>query len=89
MVNVHLCRNTRNYLDKYRRRKLRVVRGDDAVMFADYLKIIIGGSKFFFLINLLMRVVYGIFFWIDGRGRIAYIYFHDMLVMDTTYLTNK
>jgi hypothetical protein len=48
MVNVHLCRNARNYLDKYRRRKLRVVRGDDAVMFADYLKIIIGGSKFFF-----------------------------------------
>jgi hypothetical protein len=40
-------RDARNYLDKYRRRKLRAVGGDDVVLLANYLKIIIiGGSKF-------------------------------------------
>jgi hypothetical protein len=57
-------RDARNYLDKYRRRKLRAVGGDDAVLLADYFekknnwRIKISS----FLINLQMRVVYGIFF---------------------------
>jgi hypothetical protein len=29
-------RDDRNYLDKYRKRKLRAVGGDDAVLLADY-----------------------------------------------------
>lgn len=27
--------------------------------------------------------------WADGRGRALYKYFHDVLVLDSTYLTNR
>jgi hypothetical protein len=26
--------------------------------------------------------------WVDGRGRAAYNYFHDIVILDATYLTN-
>ena len=28
-------------------------------------------------------------FWSDGRGRASYKYFHDVVVLDSTYLTNR
>ena len=28
-------------------------------------------------------------FWADGRGHVAYKYFHDVVVLDATYLTNR
>jgi FAR1 DNA-binding domain len=60
-------RDARNYLDKYIRRKLRAVGGDDAVLLVDYFekknwRIEISS----FLTNLQMRAVYGIFFGLMG-----------------------
>jgi hypothetical protein len=61
-------RDARNYLEKYRRRKLRSVGGDDAVLLADYFekksnwRIKISS----FLTNLQMKAVYGIFFGLMG-----------------------
>ena len=28
-------------------------------------------------------------FWVDARSRAAYEFFHDVIIFDTTYLTNK
>jgi hypothetical protein len=47
-------RDARNYLEKYRRRKLRAVGGDDAVLLADYFekKKVIGGLKFLLFLQI-------------------------------------
>lgn len=83
-------KDAKNHLDQYKRSKLRSLGGHDAELLSDYFDerkkydldfwYTYKHSKEGHLCNI---------FWADGRGRAAYRYFHDVVVMDATYLTNR
>ncbi|XP_078152577.1 protein FAR1-RELATED SEQUENCE 6-like [Carex rostrata] len=83
-------KDAKNHLDQYKRSKLRSLGGHDAELLSDYFDerkkydldfwYTYKHSKEGHLCNI---------FWAGGRGRAAYRYFHDVVVMDATYLTNR
>ena len=83
-------KDARNHLDKYKRSKLRALGGHDALTLSSYFE-----SKQQSDVNFWYTYkhtddghLWNIF-WADGRGRAAYSYFHEVVVMDATYLTNR
>lgn len=83
-------RDARNHVDKYKRMKLKAIGGDDAEMLAEYFgKKQSYDSNFFFKYSFTDEGRLFNIFWSDGRGRAAYKYFHDVVVLDATYLTNR
>jgi zinc finger SWIM domain-containing protein 3 len=83
-------KDARNHLDKYRRSKLRAIGGDDAVTLTEsFEKNKLSDPNLFFSYKLTDEGRLWNIFWADGRGRAAYKYFHDVVVMDATYLTNR
>jgi zinc finger SWIM domain-containing protein 3 len=83
-------KNARNHIDKYRREKVMHFPGNDSFVLMDYFEMkMIMDSNFFFSYNFdkddrLLNVLLS-----NGRSRAAYRYFHDIIVMDSTYLTNR
>jgi hypothetical protein len=82
-------KDARNHLDKYRREKLRRLGGDDiALLFEYFEKKKQVDIDFHYTYNYTdTNRLYNIF-WANGRGRALYKYFHDVVVLDATYLTN-
>lgn len=46
-------------------------------------------SSFFYSIDVDDQYLTRNIFWVDGRSRMAYKYFNDVVTFDTTYMTNK
>jgi zinc finger SWIM domain-containing protein 3 len=69
---------------------LRAIGGDDAVTLTEsFEKNKLSDPNLFFSYKLTDEGRLWNIFWADGRGRAAYKYFHDVVVMDATYLTNR
>lgn len=83
-------RDARNHIDRYRRLKMKSFGGDDAQMVFEYFanreKI---DRDFFYRYEYTTDARLWSIFWADGRSRASYKYFHDVVVMDATYLTNR
>jgi hypothetical protein len=86
-------KDARNHIDKYIREKSRRLPGNNSSVLMDYFeKKMIIDPNFFFSYNFdkddrLLNVL-----WYDDRSRAAYLYFHDVIVMNSmnsTYLTNR
>jgi hypothetical protein len=83
-------KDARNYLEKYRRMKLQAFEGDDASLIFQYFQNKAKVDKdFFYAHDYTNEGRLWSIFWSDGRSRASYKYFHDVIVMDATYLTNK
>jgi len=83
-------KDARNHLDKYRRQKIKAIGGDDALLLTEYFeKKQLTDRDFFFTYKYTDEGRLWNIFWADGRGRAAYKYFHDVVVLDATYLTNR
>lgn len=83
-------RDARNHIDRYKRMKVKSIGGNDAQLLFDYFarkeKI---DRQFFYRHEHTTDGRLWNVFWSDGRSRAAYKYFHDVVVMDATYLTNR
>lgn len=83
-------KDARNHIDKYKRTKLRALGGDDASLLADYFdKKKKCDDNFWYAYKHTNDCRLWNIFWADGRGRAAYKYYNDVVVMDATYLTNR
>lgn len=83
-------RDARNHIEKYKRIKLRAFEGDDAsLIFQFFHNKSLVDRDFFYAHDHTNEGRLWSVFWSDGRSRAAYKYFHDVIVMDATYLTNK
>ncbi|XP_078181731.1 protein FAR-RED IMPAIRED RESPONSE 1-like [Carex rostrata] len=83
-------KDARNHIDKYKRGKLRALGGDDAKLLADYFeRKQLCDLNFWYTYKHTNDAHLWNIFWADGRGRAAYKYYHDVVVMDATYLTNR
>lgn len=83
-------KDARNHIDQYKRGKLRALGGDDAKLLADYFeRKQLCDSNFWYTYKHTNDAHLWNIFWADGRGRAAYKYYHDVVVMDATYLTNR
>lgn len=83
-------KDARNHIDNYKRGKLRALGGHDANLLADYFeKKQLYDSNFWYTYKHTNDAHLWNIFWADGRGRAAYKYYHDVVVMDATYLTNR
>lgn len=83
-------KDARNHIDKYRRNKLQALGGDDCHLIFEYFQnqqII--DRNFFYAYDCTSDSRLWNIFWCDGRSRAAYRYFHDVVVLDATYLTNR
>lgn len=83
-------KDARNHIDKYKRSKLDSLGGDDCILIFEYFKkrqII--DRNFFYAYDYTKEGRLWSVFWSDGRSRAAYKYFHDVVVLDATYLTNR
>ena len=80
-------KDVRNFLDKERRLKCR--EGDEQALHDYFVRMQGKNSNFYYVLDLNdeLRVRNG--FWVDARSRAAYESFHDVIIFDTTYLTNK
>lgn len=83
-------KDARNHIEKYKRIKLRAFEGDDASLIFQFFhnKSLIDRDFFYAHDHTNEGRLWSVF-WSDGRSRAAYKYFHDVIVMDATYLTNK
>lgn len=83
-------KDARNHIDKYRRNKLQALGGDDCHLIFEYFqnkqKI---DRNFFYAYDCTRDSRLWNIFWSDGRSRAAYKHFHDVIVLDATYLTNR
>ena len=83
-------KDARNHLEKYRRMKLQAFEGDDASLIFQYFQNKAKVDRdFFYAHDYTNEGRLWSIFWSDGRSRASYKYFHDVIVMDETYLTNK
>lgn len=83
-------RDARNHIDRHHRLKLKSLGGDDAQLLFEYFgnreKI---DREFFYRYECTTDGRLWNIFWADGRSRASYQYFHDVIIMDATYLTNR
>lgn len=83
-------RDARNHIDKYKRLKLQSIGGNDAQLLFDYFGVKEKIDRdFFYRYEYTTDGRLWSVFWADGRSRASYKYFHDVIVMDATYLTNR
>lgn len=84
------CKDARNYLDGYRRQKMKPLLGNDALVLTEYFeKKRLQDPNLFFTYSFDDDGRLENIFWADGRARAAYRHFHDVLVLDSKYLTNR
>ena len=82
-------RDARNHIDSYRRDKLRRLGGNDGMLMAEFFERQRNlDPNFYHTINFEGNHLWNVF-WADGRGRSAYKYFSDVVVVDSTYLINR
>ncbi|XXG56079.1 hypothetical protein AAC387_Pa03g3588 [Persea americana] len=75
-----------NYTPSLRKRTL----GRDSQYLLDYFKRMqVKNPSFFYAVHLDDEYRMTNFFWIDARSRMAYNYFGDVVIFDTTYKTNR
>ena len=83
-------RDAQNHIDRHKRMKLKSIGGNDALLLFEYFskkeKI---DREFFYRYEHTTDGRLWNIFWSDGRSRASYKYFHDVVVMDATYLTNR
>jgi FAR1 DNA-binding domain len=83
-------RDARNHIDKNRREKLSIIKGSDAQSLMEYFqKKELRDSNFYYAYSYTPEGRLENILWSDGRGRAAYKYFHDVIVLDSTYLKNR
>jgi hypothetical protein len=83
-------KNARNYIDSHRRKKMKSLLGNDASILMDYfVKKKLRDNNFFYAYSFNKDDQLLDIFWADGRRRAANKYFHDVIVLDSTYLTNR
>jgi len=69
---------------------MRSLFGSDVSTILDYFKHLQAEDPLFFYAIKLDDFGYAQnIFWVDGRSRLAYEYFGDVITFDTTYITNK
>jgi hypothetical protein len=76
-----------NFLDKERRSKCR--EGDEQALHDYFVRMQGKNSNFYHALDLDDELHVQNVFWVDARSRTAYESFHDVIIFDTTYLTNK
>jgi hypothetical protein len=80
-------KDVRNFLDKERRLKCR--EGDGQALHDYFVRMQGKNSNFYHALDLDDELRVRNVFWVDARSRAAYKSFHDVIIFDTTYLTNK
>ncbi|PNX75333.1 protein FAR1-related sequence 5-like, partial [Trifolium pratense] len=85
--NAFSSRDCWNHLRNLRRRNLDV--GDAQAVFKFCKKKQVENPNFFYAIQCDDEDRMINFFWVDGRARLAYQFFGDVITFDTTYKTNK
>ena len=76
-----------NFLDKERRLKCR--EGDGQTLHDYFVRMQGKNSNFYYALDLDDELRVRNVFWVGARSRAAYESFHDVIIFDTTYLTNK
>ena len=79
-------KDVRNFLDKERRLKYRD--GDGQALHDYFVRMQGKNSNFYHALDLDDELRVRNVFWVDARSRAAYESFHDVIIFDTTYLTN-
>uniref|UniRef100_A0A2N9EVK8 Protein FAR1-RELATED SEQUENCE n=1 Tax=Fagus sylvatica TaxID=28930 RepID=A0A2N9EVK8_FAGSY len=80
-------KDVRNFLNKERRLKCR--EGDGQALHDYFVRMQGKNSNFYHALDLDDELRVQNVFWVDARSRAAYESFHDVIIFDTTYLTNK
>jgi zinc finger SWIM domain-containing protein 3 len=80
-------KDVRNFLDKERCLKCR--EGDGQALHDYFVRMQGKNSNFYHALDLDDELRVRNVFWVDARSRAAYKSFHDVIIFDTTYLTNK
>ncbi|KDP37055.1 hypothetical protein JCGZ_06111 [Jatropha curcas] len=76
-----------HYVDRSKRLKLQ--KGDAKIIFNYFSQAQLINPNFFYLMDLSDEGFLKNVFWIDSRSRAAYAYFGDVVIFDTTCLSNK
>jgi zinc finger SWIM domain-containing protein 3 len=80
-------KDVRNFLDKECRLKCK--EGDGQALHDYFVRMQGKNSNFYHALDLDDELRVRNVFWVDARSRAAYESFHDVIIFDTTYLTNK
>jgi hypothetical protein len=80
-------KDVHNFLDKECRLKCR--EGDGQALHDYFVRMQGKNSNFYHALDLDDELRVRNVFWVDARSRAAYESFHDVIIFDTTYLTNK
>uniref|UniRef100_A0A2N9ESW5 Uncharacterized protein n=1 Tax=Fagus sylvatica TaxID=28930 RepID=A0A2N9ESW5_FAGSY len=80
-------KDVRNFLNKERRLKCK--QGDGQALHDYFVRMQGKNSNFYHALDLDDELRVQNVFWVDARSRAAYESFHDVIIFDTTYLTNK
>jgi hypothetical protein len=80
-------KDVRNFLNKERRLKCR--EGDGQALHDYFVRMQGKNSNFYHALDFDDELRMQNVFWVNARSRAAYESFHDVIIFDTTYLTNK
>ena len=80
-------KDVRNFLDKKHRLKCR--EGDGQTLHDYFVRIQGKNYNFYHALDLDDELHVRNVFWVDVRSRAVYEFFHDVIIFDITYLTNK
>ncbi|XP_021665871.2 protein FAR1-RELATED SEQUENCE 8 [Hevea brasiliensis] len=72
-----------------RLKRLKLKKGDAQVIYNYFCRVQLTNPNFFYLMDLTDEGFLKNVFWIDSRSRAAYAYFGDVIIFDTTCLSNN